>query len=79
MPISSNPLAPDPVTDLDSPDVFPPIEPQQEDLTRGVPLGEGGDTDDELGEDADDEDLEDEDLDDDESEDEDSVDEEDPL
>jgi hypothetical protein len=41
MATSNNPLAPDPVTDIDGPDVFPPIEPPiPEDLGEGVPLGE---------------------------------------
>jgi hypothetical protein len=43
MATSNNPLAPDPLTDLDVPDIFPPIEPEpQEDLTQGVPVGEEG-------------------------------------
>ena len=41
MATSNNPLAPNPVTDLDGPDVFPPIEtPNPEDLGEAVPLGE---------------------------------------
>lgn len=38
---STNPLAPDPTTDIDGPEVFPPLDPeQQEDLTQAVPLDE---------------------------------------
>ena len=37
----TNPLAPNPTTDIDGPDVFPPIEPEpNEDLGTGVPVGE---------------------------------------
>ncbi len=65
---TTNPLAPDPITDIDSPDVFPPIEEgPQEDLTEAVPLGE--DDDDEMDPDDEDE-LEEE---------EEEADEEDPL
>lgn len=42
MSTSSNPLAPDPVTNVDGPDVYPPIEPQEEDLGDAVPVGEDG-------------------------------------
>jgi len=42
MATSNNPLAPNPVTDIDGPDVFPPIEPVQEDLGRAVPLEDDG-------------------------------------
>jgi hypothetical protein len=38
---SNNPLAPNPMTDIDGPDVFPPIEPQK-DLNTAVPVGEEG-------------------------------------
>jgi hypothetical protein len=39
MATSNNPLAPDPVTNIDGPEVFPPIEePVQEDLGEAVPL-----------------------------------------
>ena len=41
MATSNNPLAPNPVTDIDGPDVFPRIEPQ-EDLGEPVPVGEEG-------------------------------------
>jgi hypothetical protein len=48
MATSNNPLAPNPVTDIDGPDVFPPIEPQ-EDLTKAVPLGEEGNVETDMG------------------------------
>jgi hypothetical protein len=41
MATSNNPLAPDPVTDIDGPDVFPPLEPV-EDLGAGVPVIQPG-------------------------------------
>lgn len=41
MAATGNPLAPDPVTNIDGPEVFPPIEPI-EDLGEGVPIGEPG-------------------------------------
>jgi hypothetical protein len=48
MATSNNPLAPNPVTDIDGPDVFPPIEPQ-EDLGEPVPVGEEGNVETDLG------------------------------
>jgi len=42
MATTSNPLAPDPITEIDGPDVFPPIEPV-EDLGAGVPVIQPGD------------------------------------
>jgi hypothetical protein len=39
--MSTNPLAPNPVTDLDGPEVFPPIEPQ-EDIGEIIPLEDDG-------------------------------------
>jgi len=41
MATSNNPLAPNPETDIDGPDVYPPLEPV-EDLGEGVPVGEEG-------------------------------------
>jgi hypothetical protein len=41
MATSNNPLAPNPETDLDGSDVYPPLEPE-EDLGSPVPLGEEG-------------------------------------
>jgi len=48
MATSNDPLAPDATTDIDGPDVFPPIEPQ-EDLEEAVPLGEEDDVEIDLG------------------------------
>jgi len=42
MATSNNPLAPNPITDIDGPDVFPPIEPAHEDIGQAVPVGEEG-------------------------------------
>jgi hypothetical protein len=39
--MATNPLAPNPVTDIDGPEVFPPIEPQKA-LGRPLPRGEQG-------------------------------------
>jgi hypothetical protein len=41
MATSNNPLAPDAETDIDGPEVYPPLEPI-EDLGEGVPVGEEG-------------------------------------
>jgi hypothetical protein len=41
MATSHSPLAPNPVTDIDGPEVFPSINPI-EDLGAGVPVGEEG-------------------------------------
>jgi len=43
MATSNNPLAPDAITNIDGPEVWTPIEPQ-EDLTRRVPVGEEEDS-----------------------------------
>jgi len=43
MAISNNPLAPDPITDIDSTEVWTPIRPQ-EDLTKRVLVGEEEDS-----------------------------------
>ena len=43
MAISNNPLAPDPITDIDGPEVWKPIRPQ-EDLTKRVLVGEEEDS-----------------------------------
>jgi len=51
MATSSNPLAPDATTDIDGPEVWTPIEPQ-ENLTNGVPVKEDEDTELEKEEDA---------------------------
>jgi len=48
MATSSNPLAPNPVTDIDGPDVFPSIEPQK-DIGEAVPVGEEGNVETDLG------------------------------
>jgi hypothetical protein len=59
--MATNPLAPYPTTDIDGPEVFPEIDPPQEDIGEGVPLGE-----EEEDEDEDDELEEEEDVDEDE-------------
>jgi len=41
MATSNNPLAPNPVTDIDGPEVFPPVEPQ-EGPGESLPEGEAG-------------------------------------
>ena len=45
MATSNNPLAPDPVTDLDGPDVYPPMEPEPQEDIGGTEPDEEDETD----------------------------------